>query len=87
MQRALQLENQGGARTKVKEVELVGSDIMPSGPGSGFAATCQWTVLGSVGHWGHIHQRRNRYEAELTIQPVDGAWKLTGLELLGEERL
>ena len=44
-------------------------------------------VVGSVGHWGHIHQRRNRYTAEFTVRPVDGAWKIMGLELLDEERL
>ena len=35
----------------------------------------------------HVHQRRNRYQAELDIPPVDGVWKLTGLEILQEERL
>ncbi len=43
--------------------------------------------MGSVGHWGHLHQRRNQYEAILTVKPVDGVWKITDLELLGEERL
>ena len=42
---------------------------------------------GSVGHWGHIHTRTNQYEAELTIQPVDGSWRVTDLEILLEERL
>ena len=27
------------------------------------------------------------FAALLTVQPVEGAWKLTGLELLSEERL
>ena len=40
-----------------------------------------------MGHWGHIHQRRNQYDAELTIEPLDGTWKITGLELLDEVRL
>lgn len=87
IQRALQLENQGGAKTKVKEVDLVSTEPQAAGAGPGFTSRAKWTVLGSVGHWGHIHQRKNGYEAELTIEPVDGAWKLTGLQLLGEERL
>ena len=53
----------------------------------GVAAVATWTVNGSVGRWGHIHQRRNQYRAELTVRPLDGAWKLTGIEILQEERL
>jgi len=44
-------------------------------------------MLGSAGHWGHIHQWKNRYDAEITIQAVDGVWKLTAMELKDEERL
>jgi hypothetical protein len=40
-----------------------------------------------VGHWGHIHQRRNRIRAELTVARQDGAWKLVSMEMLEEERL
>ena len=47
----------------------------------------QWNVLGAVGHWGHIHQRAIRYDAEITVQPIDGVWKVTDLQLLSEERL
>ena len=57
------------------------------GNAGGFAAVATWTVSGSVGHWGHIHQRRNRYRAELTVRPLDGAWKLTDIEILLEERI
>ncbi len=41
----------------------------------------------AVGHWGHIHERRNAYQADLTIEPVDGAWKLTDVEILDEVRV
>ena len=44
-------------------------------------------VKGSVGHWGHIHQRVNQYEARITVEVVDGRWKITGLELLEEIRV
>lgn len=84
--RGLELENQGGARAKVKEIEMIELSTR-SGENGGFIANATWNVDGSVGHWGHIHQRKNRYQAELIIQPVDGAWKLTNLEILQEERL
>jgi len=40
-----------------------------------------------VGHWGHIHQRKNQYQARVTVKAIEGAWKITNLELLQEERL
>ena len=47
----------------------------------------EWTAMGEVGHWGHIHMRQNRYRADVTAEPVDGAWRITSLELLEEERI
>ncbi len=84
--RGLELANQGGARAKVKEIELVDLTAEP-GEDGGFVATATWNVAGSVGHWGHVHQRRNRYRAELDVAAVDGVWKLVDLEILQEERL
>jgi len=85
--KSLELASQGGARAKVKQIELVSVRTEALNGEAGFLARCTWNVKGSVGHWGHIHQRTNQYEAELTVQPVDGHWKITDLELLQEERL
>jgi hypothetical protein len=84
--RGLVLENQGGARAKVKDIQLTDLSIESSEAG-GFIATASWVVGGSVGHWGHLHQRRNSYQAELDIRPIEGAWKLIDMEVLEEERL
>ena len=51
-----------------------------------FVARCNWIARGSVGHWGHIHQQANEYSALITVQPVDGAWKISGLNLTDEQR-
>lgn len=85
--RSLELENQGGARAKVKEVKMLESSQEPLAGEVGFVSRSTWTVSGSVGHWGHIHQRTNQYEARFVVKVVDGAWKFTDLELLQEERL
>jgi hypothetical protein len=85
--RSLEVASLGGARTRVKRVDIEQSEASPLADGQGFHAKCLWEVEGSVGHWGHIHERRNRYDAHLTIEPVDGVWKITSLELLNEERL
>jgi hypothetical protein len=85
--RSLEIENQGGARAKVNEVEMVASEHSGLGGEVGFVSRSTWNVSGSVGHWGHIHQRRNQYQARVTVKAIDGAWKITDLELLQEERL
>jgi hypothetical protein len=83
--RGLELASQGGARAKVQDIEML--EVESETEGSGFRATSTWNVAASVGHWGHIHQRRNQYIAELTVEPVDGVWKITRLELIEEQRL
>jgi hypothetical protein len=84
--RGLELANQGGARVKVKDIEVLETKLLQSS-GQTFDVESRWNVSGSVGHWGHVHQRSNAYHARLQISEVDGAWKLTGLEILQEERL
>jgi hypothetical protein len=85
--KSLELENQGGARVKVNDVELTAVRPTPAGADGGFDATCTWIVSGSVGHWGHIHQRTNQYEARLAVRPVEGVYRLVDVVLLSEERL
>jgi hypothetical protein len=85
--RSLELANQGGARAKVKSVDVLGASNDPLDGDRGFRTRATWNVAGSVGHWGHVHQRVNQYEAELTVRVIDGAWRITDLEVLQEERL
>lgn len=87
MQRGLVLANQGGARAKVKTIDLKQLDTNPRSDGDGFIAHTTWVVTGTVGHWGHVHQRANRYRADLLIEPIDGVWKLTAMDVQEEERL
>lgn len=84
--RGLELANQGGARVKVKDIEMHEAELIESQDDS-LTVESRWSIYGSVGHWGHIHQRTNGYNAQLKISEVDGKWKLTGLEILQEERL
>jgi hypothetical protein len=85
-QKGLELANQGGARVKVKTTE-VGSAELLARDGNRLTIASDWNVSGSVGHWGHVHQRTNGYRANLEISEIDGVWKLTGLEILEEQRL
>jgi hypothetical protein len=85
--RSLVLANQGGAQAKVKSVLLDSLDLKPTADDEGFYAEVNWTVNGSVGHWGHVHQRSNRYQALLTIVAEQQQWKLREMVVLQEERL
>jgi hypothetical protein len=82
----LVLANQGGAQVKVKDIELSEAQLI-STEGNAMTVEARWTVAGSVGHWGHIHRRTNAYHANVTVDDIDGQWKLSGLEILEEERL
>ncbi len=84
---SMELEGQGGARAKVDDVEII---ELRDGRMSGDHAQefrCRWNVGGSVGHWGHVHRRANQYDAALEITPVNGAWKITRIDLRDEQRL
>jgi hypothetical protein len=86
--KSLVVTQAGGARARVKEVEILDVEVnhLKDRP-LGLLFHAHWTAMGTVGHWGHIHMRKNQYEANITVEPVDGAWKITDLELLEEKRI
>jgi hypothetical protein len=78
----------GGAQARVKEVEVLEVSSEPvNGEANTFQLNANWTALGTVGHWGHVHTRKNDYDARVTIRIIDGSWKMTGLELVEERRI
>jgi len=86
--RSLVVTQAGGAQARVKEVEILSVKIDPSNTSPlGLIFDARWTAMGTVGHWGHIHTRKNQYHATIDVEPVDGAWKIVGLELLEEKRI
>jgi hypothetical protein len=92
IQKGLQMQEQGGAIARVREVKIVGAGDGTPEPAAalengGFPYPCTWTVRGTVEHWGHIHTRENEYEAVFTVERLDSGWKITGLELRNEKRL
>jgi len=86
--KSMVVQKAGGAQAKIKEVEVEqASAERVDGDGLTYALHGQWTALGTVGHWGHLHQRKNRYEAVITVAAQDGIWKIVGLELRDEQRI
>ena len=78
----------GGAQARVNRVEVLSAIARPAQDKSkSFVIDATWTAQGSVGHWGHVHTRMNYYDAAIAIEVVDGAWKITALELLEEKRI
>ena len=67
------------------EIKEVASESLPDELGLKFLST--GNVSGSVEHWGHKHNRVNQYEAEITVKPVDGSWKITNIDLIEEKRV
>lgn len=47
----------------------------------GFDYEVIWDVTARMEHWGHVHDRRYRYDALLKIAPRHGRWLITGMEL------
>jgi hypothetical protein len=86
--KSLVVTQAGGAQARVKEVKIQDVEVssLKDHP-LGLLFHAKWTALGTVGHWGHIHTRENQYEANITVEPVDAAWKITDLELLEEKRI
>lgn len=78
---ALTLDGREGTRVLITDFEATVDKVSPHPASGGFVAECNWSVLGNVGHWGHSHPRYNGYKARLTVQPMKGEWKLTGLDV------
>ncbi len=86
--RSLRVARAGGAVARVQAVAVESAAPTPvPGTASDFTLRTRWTILGTVGHWGHVHQRSNLYEADLKISAASGAWKITDFEVLEQERL
>ena len=81
IKQGLVMQEQGGAVARVREVKVVKAEPAAAGGKPGFSERVTWQVEGTVEHWGHIHTRVNEYAADLQIEPVDGAWKITALNV------
>jgi len=84
--KSIVIENQGGIQAKIKEVDIIEVKEVDTET-ENLAYECRWKVSGTVGHWGHQHNRTNQYHAILNVKPVDGVWKLHGLDIIEEVRL
>lgn len=93
---ALTLDALDATRARVTDLDVRVDAVHMLPRRRGFVADVQWTALGTVGHWGHQHQRVNRYTAKVTVEAVSarggesGAsaeWKLVALDVEQETRM
>jgi len=85
--KSLEFENRGGARANVDEVNILAVNDVTRSENNDFVADAQWSVSGSVNHFGHSHYRQNQYHALVTFAAVDGSWKIRAIELIDEKRV
>jgi hypothetical protein len=83
---SLKLDDQDAVRVQVNQVGVDVDGVRSLKVRPGFVVEGQWTALGTVGHWGHQHQRVNRYLATMTVEPIGEAWKLTDVVVKEEKR-
>lgn len=76
-----------GAKVVVRDVRVVEVGDPAAGAGAqDFAYECTWRVVARVSHLKHVHHRQNLYRGILTLQVDEDRWKISGLELLSEDR-
>ena len=77
-------ERQGGAKIKIDEVNVVSQAVTFDQNSPRFRSHVQWQVVGTIGHWGHLHRRARQMEADFLIDPADGHWKIAAMDVQDE---
>lgn len=85
LRESLRVREQGGAIARVRSVDYGDGQQTavedPNAKWPAFRYRSQWTVRGTVEHWGHIHERQNRFSAVFCVEPKAGKWKITEMQI------
>lgn len=68
----------------IHEIKLLDTQVARAG--RSLIIDASWQVIGTVGHSEHLHVRGNTYSADLTVSPIDGAWRISDFRLLDVSR-
>jgi hypothetical protein len=85
--RLLELENRGGARARIDEVEILDINSIETTDENGLKINAVWKVSGSVNHFGHTHYRQNINNAIIKVLALDKVWKIKNIEIIDEQRI
>ena len=88
---SLRMQEEGGAVAIIEKVQLLDGNPQPSTSRErqrsaiSFGYQSTWTLEGTIEHWGHIHQRTNKYRAAFVVEFLEGAdgsagWKITDIQ-------
>ena len=82
---SLRISEQGGAVSKIEDVQIL-SGLKQAEPfvENGFQYRCKWNIVGTIEHWGHIHERTNQYDASFEVKVIDGTWKIVAMDVLDQ---
>jgi hypothetical protein len=95
VRRALVMEEEGGAMSRVVAVRPIETDILSQGEIAlddgrrvpAFKVEATWQVDGRVTHWGHSHDRTNEYDGRFTVAAEQGGWRIHDAEITRQERV
>ncbi|MEO2018487.1 MAG: hypothetical protein ABGZ53_29405, partial [Fuerstiella sp.] len=90
LRESLQIREQGGAVARVRAVEYDNGQQAVQSPNAdwpGFRYRSRWTVSGTVEHWGHVHERQNQFAALFSVEPRDGVWKITDMQIEDQQSI
>lgn len=94
VRRALVMEEEGGAMSRVVAVRPIATRIESQGElelggrrAQAFVVSATWQVDGRVTHWGHAHDRTNEYDGRFTVAAEEGGWRIHDAEIKRQERV
>ena len=95
VRRALVMEEEGGAMSRVVAVRPVRTGLVSQGEIAlddgrrvrAFTVDATWQVDGRVTHWGHSHDRTNEYDGRFTVAAEEGGWRIHDAEITRQERV
>lgn len=80
------LSHEDGSRVSIDRVQVDHVDRIQWHPDGGCQMDATWSVRGQVGHFGHSHERQNRYRARLELLLQAGVWKIRSIQITEQER-
>lgn len=83
---SLRIKEQGDAVANITAVNFLDGELKSnrnffSTVEPGFVYRCKWNLVGTIEHWGHIHERTNTYDATFDVQAIENEWKITSMKL------
>jgi hypothetical protein len=80
------LLDEDGGRVSIDDVRVNHVDRIEWQHDGGCQLDAAWVVRGTVGHFGHFHERQNRYRARIEMISQAGTWKIRSIRITEQEQ-